>query len=309
MPKTAIVLFNLGGPSDQAAVRPFLFNMFRDRAILRIPWLPRMALAWLISTRRAPVAREIYAQMGGGSPILPNTQAQAEALEAALGEGHKVFIAMRYWHPRALQTVREVKAYAPERIVLLPLYPQFSTTTTQSSFDEWECEARRQGLHAETRRIESYPVLPGFIDAMVELIRARLRPGTRILFSAHGLPEKIIQAGDPYQRQVEETVAATVAALGMENLDYVICYQSRVGPLKWIGPATDDEVRRAGAEGKAVLMAPVAFVSEHSETLVELDIEYAHLAKESGVPDYARVPTVGAHPRFIEGLAEMVRNV
>jgi ferrochelatase len=309
--KVAVVLFNLGGPDSPDAVKPFLRNLFSDPAILRVPGFVRGPLAWLIATRRAPKAQKIYAQIGGASPILGQTEAQARALEEALAGEHQVraFVCMRYWHPMTEAVVQQVRAYAPDRIVLLPLYPQFSTATTQSSLDAWKQEAARLG--GTTATITSYPVDSGFIDASVELVTQGLAAVAgaprRLLFSAHGLPEKIIRAGDPYQSQVEQTAAAIVARIG--EPDSAVCYQSRVGPLKWIGPSTDEEIARAGRDGKAVVLYPLSFVSEHSETLVELDIEYRHLAEKAGVPRYHRVPTVGTHPAFIGGLAALVRGV
>jgi ferrochelatase len=219
---------------------------------------------------------------------------------------------MRYWHPRAEAVAAEVKAFAPGRLVLLPLYPQFSTTTTASSLADWQAAAKGAGLTAPANAVCCYPTEPGLIAALAEGIRRALKEGgshpVRLLLTAHGLPERVVAAGDPYQRQVEDTAAAVVRALRVPNLDWQVCYQSRVGPLRWIGPATDDEVRRAGREGRGVVMAPIAFVSEHSETLVELDMEYGHLAQESGVPSYRRVPTVSTHPAFIAGLASLVRG-
>ncbi len=313
MSQIAVVLFNLGGPSDPASVAPFLFNLFNDPAIIGAPGFIRYPLAKFISRRRAPVAREIYAKLGGGSPILANTKAQASALERALearGIVAKVFIAMRYWHPFAAEAARDVAEFAPDRIVLLPLYPQYSTTTTASSLADWRKAAAAAGLRAETRAICCYPAERGFVSAVAELIRPHLeaRQGRkpRLLFSAHGLPKKVIARGDPYQWQVERTAAAVAAKLGAAASDWVVCYQSRVGPLEWIGPATDAEIRRAGQEGVSLVVAPIAFVSEHSETLVELDIEYRHLAEQAGVPSYVRVPTVSAHAAFVAGLANLV---
>ena len=307
--KVAIILFNLGGPDSLDAVQPFLRNLFGDPAILRLPALIRRPLASFLARRRAPKARAIYAKIGGSSPILGQTEAQARALEAALGGEHewRGYVCMRYWHPMTAAVVRSVKRFAPDRIVLLPLYPQFSTTTTASSFKEWNDTAT---FKVPTTTIESYPVEPGFIAASVELVKQGLADaGTvpkRVLFSAHGLPEKIIKAGDPYQAQVEQTAKAITDAIG--GLNWSICYQSRVGPLKWIGPSTDAEIRRAGADRVAVVVYPLSFVSEHSETLVELDIDYRHLADEVGIPTYIRVPTVGTHPLFIAGLARLVRD-
>jgi ferrochelatase len=318
--KLAVILFNLGGPDSLEAVQPFLRNLFSDPAIITLPWILRAPLARLIARRRAPVAREIYAHMGGRSPIVPETQAQARALERALaadGIEARAFIAMRYWHPFSDGAALAVKNYAPDRIVLLPLYPQFSTTTTASSLKDWRRAARKVGLDTPTGEIVCYPREPGFIAAMAARIREQLGDaspeGWRLLLSAHGLPKKIIAKGDPYQWQVEQSAAAIMDALGREGLDWPkdewkVCYQSRVGPLEWIGPATDAEIRRAGAEGKKLIVAPLAFVSEHSETLVELDIEYGKLAKESGVSEYRRARAVGDHPAFIAGLAGLVRN-
>lgn len=322
MTKTAIVLFNLGGPDTPAAVQPFLFNLFNDPAIIRIPNPFRWGLAKVISKRRAPIAREIYENLGGGSPLLPNTQAQARALETALISGEpeqqandfKVFIAMRYWHPFADETVREVKDYAPDQILLLPLYPQFSTTTTGSSVTDWNRAAAKVGLDVPTKTLCCYPADPGFVSEVVTRLRKALDefaesdPKPRVLFSAHGLPKKIVEAGDPYQEQVEESTAAVVEALGLPDLDWIVCYQSRVGPLEWIGPSTESEIERAGKNKVPLIVVPIAFVSEHSETLVELDIEYRELAEKEGVPKYVRVPTVDDGPAFIEGLAARVRG-
>ena len=311
----AVVLFNLGGPDGPDAVEPFLSNLFSDPAIIGLPGLFRRPLAKLIARRRAPVARAIYARMGGGSPILANTEAQARALEARLrgaSVDSKVFVAMRYWRPFAEETARAVAAMKPAQIVLLPLYPQYSTTTTASSLKSWREAARAAGLAAETRAVCCYPAERGFVQALAETIREKLAGWSgkppRILFSAHGLPKKVIRRGDPYQWQVERTAAAVVAALGTAASDWAVCYQSRVGPLEWIGPSTEDEVRRAGRDGVPVLVAPIAFVSEHSESLVELDIEYRHVAEAAGVPAYVRVPTVDAREAFITGLADLVQG-
>ncbi len=315
-PRTAILLFNLGGPDSLEAVQPFLRNLFNDPAIIRLPGPFRFLLARLISSRRAPVAREIYAEMGGKSPILPNTLEQASALKALLADlGEiEVFPVMRYWHPRAEEVAKKVADFAPDRLVLLPLYPQFSTTTVGSSLKEWHQEAAGNGLaNTPAHAICCYPDNAGFITELSGLIgpyldKAAASGTPRLLLSAHGLPEKIVKDGDPYQRQVEQTAAEVTKALARPDLDVVVCYQSRVGPLKWIGPATIDEVVRAGQDGRPVVLAPIAFVSEHSETLVELDIELAEEAKKSGVPAYYRVPTVSAGETFIAGLASLVRE-
>jgi ferrochelatase len=313
MVRRAVVLMNLGGPDSPDSVGPFLYNLFSDPAIIRLPAFLRLPLAWLIAARRAPVARAIFAQLGGSSPLLLNTEAQARALESELGAGYRCFIAMRYWHPLTAAAVGAVKAWRPDEIVLLPLYPQFSTTTTGSSLDVWRHEARRQGLGGETRAIRSYPTAEGFIDALAALVGGALtdagagRAPLRLLFSAHGLPLRIVRAGDPYPQEIASTATAVVRALGRAQLDWAVCYQSRVGPLAWLGPSVGEELHRAGRDGVAVVAAPISFVSEHSETLVELDRDYRRLAEACGVPGYHRVATVGTDPRFIAALAELVR--
>lgn len=314
--KTAIVLFNLGGPDSLSAVKPFLFNLFSDPAIIGLPHPLRYLVARLISGKRAPVAAEIYQHMGGRSPINEQTQSQLEALESRLSaKGQvKVFFSMRYWHPLSRDVVKQVKDYQPDHVILLPLYPQFSTTTTGSSFKDWQRAADQAGLSAHHTKICCYPLSKAFLQSHARALapfigEANQKGNPRILFSAHGLPEKIIAKGDPYQWQVEQTVANIVAELDMQGLDTVICYQSRVGPLKWIGPSTEDEIRRAGQDQVPVIIVPVAFVSEHSETLVELDIEYKKLADESGVPHYARVPTLGVQEKYIEALADLCLSV
>lgn len=314
MSRTAVVIFNLGGPDSLEAVQPFLFNLFDDPLIIRQPRPVRWLIAKLISTRRAPVAKEIYSKIGGRSPILEETRKQAEALQNILGnrDEHRVFIGMRYWNPFVDECVADVQEFAPDRVILLPLYPQFSTTTTESFHQVWNAAAAKAGLTCPATMICCYPTESGLIDAMVELTKSSMggitrKPG-RVLFSAHGLPRKFVEAGDPYQAQVEMTVAAIVERLALPDLDYIICYQSRVGPVEWLRPYTDDEIRRAGADKVSVIIIPVAFVSEHSETLVELDIEYAKLAKEVGVPEYVRGATVGVNPHFIDGLARLVRT-
>lgn len=305
--RIAVVLFNLGGPDGPKAVRPFLFNLFRDKAIIGAPAAVRYPLAALISGTRAKSARANYALMGGGSPLLPETEKQAAALrvvlaKASLADVFDVFIAMRYWHPLTCETAKKVAAFAPDEVVLLPLYPQFSTTTTQSSAAEWKRLYKGQG---RVREICCYPLSPDFIEAHVQAIRDVLPADGkpfRLLFSAHGLPEKVIAGGDPYQRQVEATAAAVAAALG-GDLDWQVCYQSRVGPLAWIGPSTIEAIDAAGADRLALVISPIAFVSEHVETLVELDHEYALHARMVGVTDYRRAPALGINAAFIDGLA------
>jgi len=315
---TAVVLYNLGGPDKPDDIKPFLFNLFNDPMIFALPQPFRWLLAKLVSSRRDKTAREIYAHLGGGSPLLANTRAQAEALESVLneagGEVYRCFVAMRYWHPFCHEAMNEVMAQKPDRIVLLPLYPQFSTTTVGSMMRVWEMEARARKLDIPVTALCCYPTETGFVSTVATSITTALDSlpadePVRVLFSAHGLPKKIVAGGDPYQWQVEQSTNAVVAIIGRE-MDWVNCYQSRVGPLEWIGPATEDEIIRAGKDGKSIVLVPIAFVSEHSETLVELDIEYREVADHAGVKHYLRTPTVGVDPTFIAGLARLVhRNI
>ncbi|WP_295170406.1 ferrochelatase [uncultured Brevundimonas sp.] len=311
--RIAVVLFNLGGPDDQASVKPFLFNLFNDPAIIGLPGIFRTPLAKLISSRRETSAQANYALMGGGSPLLPETRRQAEALQAVLGarlngDEVKVFIAMRYWHPLTEETAAEVAAFGPDEVVLLPLYPQFSTTTTESSLKAWNAAYAGPGV---SRAVCCYPAATGWVEAQAQAIGEKLDEAVgqpvRVLFSAHGIPEKLVTGkGDPYQEQIETTVAAVVAAIAAQRgpIDHAICYQSRVGPMKWLGPSTPEAIEAAAKDGVGVVVTPIAFVSEHIETLVELDIEYGELAHEKGASPYLRAPAVGIEPLFIDALAD-----
>lgn len=313
MSKIAVVLMNLGGPDSLNAVRPFLYNLFKDPAIIQLPFGIRHALAWLIAKRRTSKAQGIYEKIGGKSPLLENTLAQMVTLEAELSkktDTYRVFIAMRYWHPFTNETVQSVADFNPDEIILLPLYPQFSTTTSASSVDEWYHQA--QGLKVPTTVVGCYPTHDGFLTAYQDLIKPTLEKWKsefknvtpRLLFSAHGLPQKIVDAGDPYPNHVRQSVEAIMKNFG--DADYAICYQSKVGPLQWLAPSLDDEMERAAKDGVGVIVVPVSFVSEHSETLVELDIDYKLMAKNLGIPYYDRVSTVGCHPKFMEALADLV---
>jgi ferrochelatase len=313
--RIAVVLFNLGGPDSLAAVRPFLFNLFNDRAIIGLPQPLRWVLAKLISTTREKMAQANYALMGGFSPLLPETKKQAAALQAQLqarlpDAEVKIAVAMRYWTPFTADVAKEVAAFAPQETVLLPLYPQFSTTTTGSSLKAWKQAYRGPGL---THAVCCYPEEEGLIEAHARRILATYtavgRPGpVRLLFSAHGLPQKVVDGGDPYQDQVERTAKAVLDRLGPNwaaaGWDWRICYQSRVGPMKWLGPSTVEAIEEAGNDKRGVLVSPIAFVSEHVETLVELDHEYAGLARSLELPFYLRAPAIGEDLAFIEGLAE-----
>lgn len=314
--KTAVVLMNLGGPDSLEAVRPFLFNLFSDKAIIRIPFLFRWILAHYIAFKRTKEASHIYAQLGGKSPILEETQKQAHCLEAVLnesGSGYKVFIAMRYWHPFTETCIKHVADYAPDEVILLPLYPQFSTTTSLSSFDIWKQKASMYSLLSPTRQIESYPDHPLFIQAHTDLLSSAYQKACatedkpiKILFSAHGLPQRIVDQGDPYPKQVNKTCTAIIKKLGIPSLDWEICYQSKVGRMAWLEPSIDTAIQKAAHAQNIIIVVPVSFVSEHSETLVELDIVYKERALAEGAAAYIRVPTVGTHPAFIRALKELI---
>ena len=310
--KKAVILFNLGGPDKLESVEPFLFNLFNDPAIISIPSIFRYPLAKIISKRRAPIAKNIYKEIGNKSPILELTQDQAKSLEntLAIKGDYKCFVIMRCWHPRATDVIKEVKKYNPEEIILLPLYPQFSASTSGSSIKEWNDLCKKENYKVKTKTICCYPTEDSFLESHANLIKKTIKnlknKDFKLLFSAHGLPEIKIKKGDPYQWQVEQTVEGIMSKLTNENPDHIISYQSRVGPLKWIGPSTDEIIIKYSKEKKGIVIVPVAFVSEHSETLVELDIEYKKLAEKNGCSFYKRVPALGIEENFIKGLAELV---
>jgi len=318
MLRTAVVIYNLGGPDKLESVEPFLFNLFNDPSILRQKALIRWCLAKLISKRRAPVAKKIYAKIGGQSPILEETQKQASALENALkddkGTEYRVFVAMRYWHPFIEECLNRVEEFAPNNIILLPLYPQFSTTTTGSFLRAWREVIGKKKLDIPTTKICCYPREKNFIETTAKAVQTEIVKSStpltnlKILFSAHGIPKKFVKDGDPYKTHVNQTVTGIVDELAIPNLDYITCYQSRVGPVEWLKPYTDKVILESAHEKKTIMVVPVAFVSEHSETLVELDIEYRELALRNGASEYIRIPTVGTKIEFIRGLVEMVKE-
>jgi ferrochelatase len=310
--KKAVILFNLGGPDKQESVEPFLFNLFNDPAIINIPSIFRYPLAKFISKKRTPIAKNIYKKIGNKSPILELTQDQAKSLENNLSKkgNYKCFVVMRCWHPRASDVIKKVKEYNPKEIILLPLYPQYSAATSGSSINEWKNLCKKENYHVKTKTICCYPTENNFIASHISLIKKTLKilehNNFKLIFSAHGLPKSKIKKGDPYQWQVEETVKIIISNLENKNLNFVISYQSRVGPLEWIGPSTDEIIIKYSKEKKGIVIVPIAFVSEHSETLVELDIEYKKLAEENGCDFYKRVPALGIEENFIKGLTELV---
>jgi protoporphyrin/coproporphyrin ferrochelatase len=313
--KKAIILFNLGGPDKLENVEPFLFNLFNDPAILNLPNFIRFPLAKLIAKKRAPTAKKIYKELGGSSPILKLTTDQSKALEEKLNQNdnknkYRCFVVMRCWNPRAEMIIENVKAYNPEEVVLLPLYPQFSAATSGSSIKEWQDVCKKKNYKTKTSIICCYPTDNLFIKSHVNEIKKKVEnlENYKLIFSAHGLPEKNIKNGDPYQWQVEQSVKNIVKNLNIDNINWILSYQSRVGPLKWIGPSTDDVIIENSLLGKKIVLVPIAFVSEHSETLVELDIEYRELANKNGCKEYIRVPALGTNKNFINSLSNLVIN-
>ncbi|WP_457622672.1 ferrochelatase [Persephonella sp.] len=309
MGKTGVVLMNMGGPDSLEAVQPFLYNLFSDHDIIQIPRLIQKPVAYLISKVRAKKTMDYYRVMGGKSPQKEQTLDQADKLQKALGDRFKVVVALRYWHPFTEEALDQLFEEEIDKIILLPLYPQYSRTTTGSSFNEFYRKFKKRGKDIPVVEIRSYHDHPLFIKAWIENIREYIPDYKEyyFLFSAHSLPEKIIKQGDPYKDQVEETVKLIMEYF--PDQPHSISYQSKVGPVKWLEPMTEDMIVKLAEEGiKKLAVIPVAFVSEHSETLYELDKEYGKLAEEKGIESYRRVPTLRSHPLFIEALKDIVEK-
>ncbi len=314
--RIAVVLCNLGGPDSLESVRPFLFNLFSDPDIFRLPlgFITQRPFAWLVARRRAPEAAKGYAAIGGKSPILEFTNTQAAALARRLGAGFDVQVCMRYWHPLTGEVVALLKSKNYSRVILLPLYPQYSITTSGSAYNEFMRQCQRQHYHPAVTLVRQWYDQADYQGAIVEMLRAEARKfpdpdpeRIELLFSAHGLPRKVVDRGDPYERQIRATYDALRAQLGWPHV--TLCYQSRVGPLEWLRPYTDDVIReKAAAKAKQMLVYPIAFVSDHVETLFELGITYAEIARERGIKHYRVVPALNSHPRFIEALKSLVLN-
>jgi protoporphyrin/coproporphyrin ferrochelatase len=328
---TAIVLFNLGGPDDLASVEPFLVNLFADREIIELPLGARLQplMARLIARLRAPSVRRNYERIGGGSPQLRITRAQARALENRLSAGwngawpgealaetrYRVFVAMRYTRPTAADALAEIAAAGIRRIVTLTLFPHYSKATTGSSrreFDRALADPRWRRRFAVTH-IEHYADHPGYLDAMAATVRAAWsrvplprRDAAVVLFSAHGLPRKFIDEGDPYVTHIEATRRGILERLRLPNRQ-LLAFQSRTGPVKWIGPGTEEVLKQLGREGvRDVLVVPLSFVSDHIETLYEVDLLFAEAAREAGITGYSRPQALNTHPMFIDALADLV---
>ena len=318
MGRVGVLLLNLGGPDKIEDVRPFLYNLFSDPEIIRLPIKAlQRPLAWLISTLRAKKSKANYLEIGGASPLRKITEEQGSALEKRLqelGQDAKVYIGMRYWHPFTEEAIARIKQDNIEKLVILPLYPQFSISTSGSSFrvieEMWAKDARLQQI--EYTLIPSWYDNRGYLTAMADLIARELdkfeQPEhARVFFSAHGVPVSYVEeAGDPYQEEIEKCASSIMQTLGRSN-QYTLAYQSRVGPVEWLQPYTEDALKELGEQGvKDLAVVPISFVSEHIETLQEIDIEYREIAEESGIENFFRVPALNTHPIFINSLADLV---
>ncbi len=322
MAKVGVLLLNLGGPERIQDVAPFLYNLFSDPEIIRLP-IPALQrpLAWLVSTLRSSKSQDAYRSIGGGSPLRRITEHQARELQSLLRQQNidaTTYVAMRYWHPFTESAVADIKADAIDEVVVLPLYPQFSISTSGSSFRELQRlrQADPQFSQLPIRCIRSWYDHPGYIRAMVGLIAQSVREAddpskAHVFFSAHGVPKSYVEeAGDPYQREIEACTQLIMAELQKElghANPYTLAYQSRVGPVEWLKPYTDEALRELGKNGvNDLVVVPISFVSEHIETLEEIDLEYAEIAHEAGIANFLRVPALNTDSTFIHGLADLV---
>lgn len=312
--KIAVVLFQLGGPDRPEAVEPFLYNLFCDPEIINFmgAGIARRPLAKFIASRRSQVVREHYAAIGGASPIVELTNRQARSLGEALRPDldAKIVVAMRYWHPLTEEAIAELQRAQFDKLILLPLYPHYSFATTGSSLKEWQRHYR--GNSVPTRVVNDFHDHPLYIAAMTERINEALQPlanpgEVHLVFSAHGLPLSLIEKGDPYARQIEQTVALVRKERKWPN-SFTLCYQSRVGRQKWLEPSltsTIENLARAGVQ--RMLVIPVSFVTEHIETLHEINIEAREHAQSLGVREFCMMPALNDSPKFIAALADLVR--
>lgn len=316
--KIAVVLFQLGGPDSLDAIEPFLYNLFKDPDIINFPgaFLARRPLARFIASRRSKKVADHYREIGGKSPIVDLTMQQATALESALNKiaDAKVFVAMRYWHPLTEEVIAKLQAERFTKIVLLPLYPQFSKATTISSMKEWNRQCKILNFNQVTSSsVCCYHNHPMYIEAIVDNVNKAYAKFSGIppenidlVFSAHGVPVSLINEGDPYRVQIEETVRLTLAN-GKWQSPHTLCYQSKVGPAEWLKPSIHTAIHDLAVKGrKHLLVIPVAFVTEHIETLHEINIETREEAMHLGIQQFEMMPALNSHPKFIECLADLV---
>jgi ferrochelatase len=315
--RIGVVLFQLGGPDSLDAIEPFLYNLFCDPDIIDFPFarVARQPLAKLISTRRAKHVANHYAGIGGKSPILEFTRRQARALQAELGREYdaRVVVAMRYWHPFTVEAIAELAEFVPDEVVLLPLYPQYSKTTTGSSINEWNRCFQPNGWNPRTHLVREFYQDAAYLDAVVGAINGCIGAldeftDLDIVFSAHSVPVAVIERGDPYQRQIEHTVDL-VWRRGDWPAHRHICYQSKVGASKWLRPSMYETIEGLAVAGaRHVLVVPISFVSDHVETLHEIEIEHRKQARRLGIEDYRMMPGLNDSPAFIAALAGLVRG-
>src|ERR1051325_10815491 len=317
--KLGVLLFNLGGPETLRDVKPFLYRLFSDPEIIHVKWSPlRKAIAYTIATLRRKTSEGYYRQIGGGSPLRRLTEEQARALAEEFkrrGKDVQTFVGMCTWHPFLNEAIDKIANANLDRLVILPLFPQFSVTTTGSGFSALRqlIEKRPAFKNLDVQWIRSWPDHPAYIESFVQAIRRELARFTQpakvhLLFSAHSIPESYVRNGDPYLEQTKTSIEAIMDRLGRAN-PYQLSFQSKIGPVKWLEPFTNDAIRQLGKQGVIdVLVAPISFVSEHIETLYELDILYKKVAREAGVANFRRVPALNCDPTFIRALAELVES-
>jgi ferrochelatase len=317
--KVGVLLFNLGGPEKLADVRPFLYNLFSDPEIIRVKFTPlRKAIAYMIATLRHKKSEGYYSQIGGGSPLRRLTLAQAKALEDELrrrGHDAQTFVGMCTWHPFFDETLTQVERSNIDRLLILPLFPQFSVTTTGSGFSLLHrlIDQRPALQKLKVEWIRQWPDHPTYIESFAQSVESELKnfsepAKVHLLFSAHSIPESYVKNGDPYLDQTKVTVERIMDRLNRRN-SYQLSFQSKIGPVKWLEPLTNDVIVDLGKRGvHDVLVIPISFVSEHIETLYELDILYKHVADDAGIKNFRRVPALNSDPTFIRALAEIVEE-
>lgn len=311
--KTAVLLLQMGGPDSLESVEPFLYNLFSDREIIKIgPAFLQPFIARMIVKRRAPKSAANYAQIGGKSPLRELTEQQAAALESALGEPHRCFVAMRYWHPLAPEALASIASQGIKRIVAVSLYPHYSRATSGSSFNDLDRSLKEYSPRLEVTSVRQFFDHPLYIKALVEKIEQGLatfteRSRVQLFFSAHSLPQSFIAEGDPYLDHIQTTVRLVMEQLS--GVSHHLAFQSRAGPVKWLEPSTGDKLKEIAAAGHTdVLMVPLSFVSDHIETLHEIDIEYREIAEHLGITNFRRTESLNSSPLFIQCLAELVRS-
>ena len=311
--KTAVLLLQMGGPDSLDAIEPFLLNLFTDRDIIRIgPAFLQPMIARFIVRRRAPKVEAYYEKIGGKSPIRELTEAQAAALEEKLGEDYRCFVAMRYWRPTTIEALAAIKKEGISRVIALSLYPHYSRATTGSSINELKRVTKESGSRFEVSYIDRFYDHPLYIRSLAERIEEGLarfsdRSGVELVFSAHSLPQSFIDQGDPYLSHIEETVRLVMERIG--DVNHHLAFQSKAGPVKWLEPSTEAMLQHLAAHGcKNLLMVPLSFVSDHIETLYEIDIQYAEEARALGIDTFHRSPSLNDAPLFIDCLADLVRK-